>query len=90
LGGGTCGINNGVEEIVDTTSDRWHWHQKLIVAVAKTAASKVSLRLRLALRALRWARVMGEHLGWQAARGLVSQLLVSPVSSGERHSKAHH
>src|SRR5882672_6870439 len=59
----------GLKGLLTQTSDRRHWHCKLIVAVTKTAASKVSLRLRLYLRALRWARVTGEHLGWQAARG---------------------
>jgi len=53
----------GLSMEVTQTSLRWHWHQKAMVAVEKTAASKVLLRSSVPLRAKTWARVTRGSLG---------------------------
>ena len=54
------------------SSASWNWHQKATVAMAKTAASKVSERFRLFCKAIRWAIVTGGLLGKEAEEGAMA------------------
>jgi len=54
------------------SSASWNWHQKATVAMAKTAASKVSERFRLFHKAIRWANVTGGLLGQEVEGGAIA------------------
>ena len=51
------------------TSDRRHWHQKKIVAIAHMAASKVLLRFKEAFKINRCEIVIGGHWAWDVDEG---------------------
>jgi len=59
----------GSNLFVTVTSESLHWHQKATVAVLKTAASKVSVRVRLWHKDRRCLIVIGAHGTLEAVDG---------------------
>jgi len=73
-----CGVEHaactiGSKMISMHSSARQHWHQKATVAMANTAASKVSERSRLFCKAIRWASVTGGLFGQEEEGGAIAE-----------------
>src|SRR5882672_3712460 len=66
----TC--NRGSKLISTHSAASQHWYQKATVAMANTAASKVSARFRLFCKAIRWANVTGGLLGQEVETGAMT------------------